>query len=259
LELLNTYLDRLPITVLRHTAPGKSSAVNAALDYAQGELVVFTDDDIRADPNWLRAIMDCARDQPEYGIFGGRIVPEWECYPRDVPFLDWIPMGSTFAVIDETISGPCRPDKIWGPNMVIRKSVLGNQRFREDIGPLPSGLFAMGEDSEIVLRFAKQGIKTYRCAEAIVHHLIPASHVNERWVQRRAERLGFGTPARFPEEVPIRYRIAGVPILIWLQFAFFTLKAAMLYPFPQNKWRFWAIWSVYYCRGLIAGVRKYIP
>ncbi|MGO7209073.1 glycosyltransferase family 2 protein, partial [Rhizobium ruizarguesonis] len=102
--------------------------------------------------------------------------------------LDWIPMGSTFAIADQESSGPCDPTKIWGPNTTVRRELLGsNVRFREDIGPLPGGLFAMGEDTEIVSRLSRSGVKTYRCAEAIVHHWIPASSVTEAWVQKRGE------------------------------------------------------------------------
>src|ERR1700688_3961163 len=37
--------------------PGKSHAVNAALDLARGDILAFTDDDVRADPAWLQAIV----------------------------------------------------------------------------------------------------------------------------------------------------------------------------------------------------------
>ena len=110
-QVLESFLDKLPMTVISHPVPGKSRALNAALNIARGDFIVFTDDDIRADPHWLSALAKCAAEHAEYGIFGGRIVPEWETTPARDPFLAWIPMGSTFAIIDETDSGPCEPDK----------------------------------------------------------------------------------------------------------------------------------------------------
>lgn len=258
-EVLMQYRERLPLTAFRHPVPGKSGALNAAMKLARGDLVVFTDDDIEADPDWLAALVACADAEPGYGVFGGRIVPDWERDP-DAPFLDWIPLGSTFAVIDEETSGPCDPSKIWGPNTAIRRSLLGpDARYREDIGPVPGGRFAMGEDLEIVLRLAKRGVKTWRCAEAVVHHHIPASSMNEHWVQQRAERLGYGMPAVFPEDVPAGRRFNGVPLRTWLEALGWAARAAILYPLPSNRLRFWAIWKTYYMRGYIAGLRRYAP
>lgn len=257
-EVLESYRGRLPIAPLRHSVPGKSGALNAALELVRGDLVVFTDDDIEADPGWLAALVACADAQPGHGIFGGRIVPDWERDPGNTPFLKWIPMGSTFAIVEDSESGPCDPTKVWGPNTAIRRSLLGPEtRYREDIGPAPGGFFAMGEDSEIVLRLARRGVATYRCADAVIRHFVPAASMNERWVQQRAERLGYGMPAVFPDEVPEGPRLRGVPLTTWFETLSWLLRAAVLYPLPSNRLRFWAIWKTYYMRGYIAGLRRY--
>ncbi|RFB90860.1 glycosyl transferase [Rhizobium leguminosarum bv. trifolii] len=258
--LLDEYAKKLPMIVVSHMRPGKSGAINAALAIARGDLVVFTDDDIEADVKWLSAIAVCAEANPDFGVFGGRILPNWEHYPQGDPMLNWIPMGSTFAIADEESSGPCDPTKIWGPNTIVRRQLLGSDvRFREDIGPLPGGLFAMGEDTEIVSRLSRRGVKTYRCSEAIVHHWISASSVTETWVQKRGERLGYGMPALFAEDVPKGVRISGVPLRTWVESANWAVRAALLYPLPRSKKRFWAIWKYYYMRGYRAGIRRYAP
>ena len=259
-DILRSYGGRLPIVALRHEVPGKSGAVNAAIARARGDLLVFTDDDIEADPHWLSAFVACAATQPGFGVFGGRIIPGWERAPDGQAFLRWIPMGSTFAVIDDAVSGPCDPSQVWGPNTAIRRSLLGpGNRYRVDIGPLPGGLFAMGEDLEIVVRLARAGIGTYRCAEAAVRHFVPASSMTEEWVQRRAERLGYGMPAVFPERVPAGPRLGGVPVGTWLESALWSVRSAVLSPLPSSRLRFWAIWKRNYLRGYRAGIRRYAP
>ncbi|MGO7845429.1 glycosyltransferase family 2 protein, partial [Rhizobium johnstonii] len=37
------------------------------------------------------------------------------------------------------------------------------------------------------------------------------------------------------------------------------VRAAILYPLPRSKKRFWAIWKFYYMRGYRAGLRRYSP
>ncbi|MDR3472003.1 MAG: glycosyltransferase family 2 protein [Devosia sp.] len=257
-DILDSYRSRLPITVLRHPVPGKSAALNSALEHLGGDLVVLTDDDIVAEPGWLSALVACAVERPEFGVFGGRIMPNWEADPNSRAFLRWIPMGSTFAVIEDTQSGPCDPNLVWGPNTAIRRSwFAAGVRYREDIGPLPGGVFAMGEDLEIVLRLARQGARTYRCAEAVVHHFVPASSMTEEWVQRRAERLGYGMPAVFPERVPSGPRLGGVPFGTWVESAAWVLRSAVLSPLPSSRLRFWAIWKRNYMRGYRAGIRRF--
>ncbi|WP_246713645.1 glycosyltransferase [Rhizobium esperanzae] len=258
-EVFNEYREKLPITILEQRKAGKSGAMNLALEHAKGDIVVLTDDDICAEPDWLSAILDCAATNPDYGVFGGRILPEWEHSPKGEPFLDWIPMGSTFAIVDDAVSGPCEATKVWGPNTAVRREALKDTRYREDIGPVPGGLFAMGEDQDIIMRLASRGVKAYRCAEAVVHHWIAASSVREEWVQKRGERLGYGVPALFPLDVPSGSRIAGVPLRTWVESANWALRAALLYPLPRSKKRFWAIWKYYYMRGYRAGIRRYAP
>lgn len=256
-ELLMSFRGQLPIVPHNHPVPGKSGALNAAIGMARGELVVFTDDDIDADPDWLAALVACAEEQPRFGVFGGLIVPDWEIDPRSARFLEWAPLGPTFAVVDDAASGPCEPDKVWGPNTAVRRSLLRDVRYREDMGPLPTAGFAMGEDTEFVLHLARNGARSYRCSEAVVRHFVPAASMNESWVQRRAERLGLGMPAIFPEEVPDGPRVGGVPVRTWLETVGWALRAALLYPLPSNRLRFWAIWKTYYMRGYIAGLRRY--
>ncbi|MGO7426125.1 glycosyltransferase family 2 protein, partial [Rhizobium ruizarguesonis] len=69
-ELLDQYATKLPIVVVNHTRPGKSGAMNAALVIARGALIVFTDDDVEADANWLSSIAACAEANPDFGVIG---------------------------------------------------------------------------------------------------------------------------------------------------------------------------------------------
>ena len=60
-------------TLVRQESSGPSVARNTGARIARGELLVFTDDDCRPDPAWLRRIADEFTLKPECG-FGGRTI-----------------------------------------------------------------------------------------------------------------------------------------------------------------------------------------
>src|SRR5882762_1523228 len=62
-----------------HTgALGLNVARNTGVQRSTGELVVFVDDDIRASPGWLAALLSAAREQPDVDVFTGPIRPRLE-------------------------------------------------------------------------------------------------------------------------------------------------------------------------------------
>jgi glycosyltransferase involved in cell wall biosynthesis len=71
--------------------PGKNIALNQGLKVAKGRLLVFVDDDIIAEPNWLANLLAATERWPEDGIFGGRIIPE---LPSTTP--NWMRGGDWF-------------------------------------------------------------------------------------------------------------------------------------------------------------------
>ena len=62
-----------------HPRPlGLNAARNTGVQLSSGELVVFVDDDVRADPGWLQALLQAARENPDTDVFTGPIRPCFE-------------------------------------------------------------------------------------------------------------------------------------------------------------------------------------
>lgn len=190
-QIIRSYLDKLPLTYLFESKPGKNTALNTALGFAKGEFYVFTDDDIKAEPNWLANISKTVKQNTDYAIFGGRIVPEWETPPPKW-LLDWAPLGALYAVKEDFIEGECDPGKVWGPNMVVKAEVFKHLRFDENVGPDGTDCYPMGSETEFTKRAARRGYKSFSSKAFSVDHWVPSSSITLDWVLKRAMRLGAG-------------------------------------------------------------------
>jgi hypothetical protein len=132
------------LRTLIEPVPGKSRALNRALDAAQGELLVFTDDDVEFDPAWLERLWSAAREHSQVPVFGGAVrtrgeVPDW--IRRSVNLQGILLSEHVLGDAPLRYGGGRYP---FGPNLAVRRSaVLGaHARWREDVGPgtrLPVG------------------------------------------------------------------------------------------------------------------------
>jgi glycosyltransferase involved in cell wall biosynthesis len=162
-DILKDFKEKLPLKILHQPIRGKNRALNIALPEIQGDLVVFTDDDILPNTDWLIEFKGCADNHPDYDLFGGAILPHWEKNPEPW-ILDSVPHGVTFALTATDLKeGPIYPGLIWGPNMMVRRRVFeAGHRFNEEVGP-NAGQYIMGSETEFNLRIASQGYKTWFC------------------------------------------------------------------------------------------------
>src|SRR5277367_63728 len=128
---------------------GLNVARNAGVERSTGELVVFVDDDIRASPGWLEALLRAARENPLVDVFTGPITPclEGARFPscgREGPPITSLDLGT-----EDT-----RARYAWGANMAIRRSAL------ERVGPFDVSLEHGGDEQEWQDRLAASSSAT---------------------------------------------------------------------------------------------------
>lgn len=189
-EILRAAATCLPLRCLPHPTRGKNRALNAAVGVARGALLVFTDDDVVPDANWLRQLEHAATTMPEYDILGGGIRPHWPRQP-DRWILEEVPLGMTYGLTDLQLPrGQIYPGLIWGANMLVRRGVFdAGLRFNESVGPA-AGQYIMGSETEFNLRASAAG---HRCGfepDAVVSHIIREKQMERSWVLARAYRYG---------------------------------------------------------------------
>lgn len=222
-EVLHRFRDLLPLTILEERRRGKNYALNRALDHlgaatTQADLVIFTDDDILPEPDWLQAYHGGLLRHPEASLFGGAITP---VFPTDLPtaIAHLEPEFGLLFAATNLGSGPCRARDIWGPNMAVRGSILGPRvRFDPTIGPNGTEQYAMGSEVDFTQRLERLGHRSAFIAEARVGHIVHDFQLDPAWAMRRAFRGGRGF-ARRGFSPRHSQRIAGIPVRLAVNFS----------------------------------------
>jgi glycosyltransferase involved in cell wall biosynthesis len=189
-SVLQDFLGHLPLRVINQLRGGKNRALNTAVAQARGGLIVFTDDDVLPESDWLVAFRQAAADHPTSDIFGGAILPHWEA-PAPSWLLAQVPLGLTYGVTDPGLpEGKVYPGLVWGANMMVRRRVFeSGLRFNESVGPAP-GQYVMGSETDFNLRATAIGHRCCFVPRARVRHIIRAHQLEPDWILKRAFRFG---------------------------------------------------------------------
>jgi glycosyltransferase involved in cell wall biosynthesis len=191
-KIIDSFKGRLPLTYIFEPLRGKNVALNSGLSRVEGDLVLLTDDDVVPKLDWLIEMRRAADSQPSFSIFGGAIVPHWEIQPQNWIFTS-VPMAAVFALTNPSqLEGPVAPDLVFGCNMGIRSKIFRcGYRFNPEIGPCGKH-YAMGSETELTLRLAEAGFKSWHCPRSVVAHIVRKSQINRKWILGRARKLGRG-------------------------------------------------------------------
>ena len=188
--LLADQASNLPTRLFVEEVRGKNRALNRAISEARGALLVFTDDDVVVDPDWLYELAEGAGRWPEHAVFGGRVLPLWP--PEGAPRVRHRFSTYAYAIADlDRPEGPYAAAWVFGPNMALRATVLqAGWRFDPDIGPDGTDTYKTGGESELLFRLERAGLGAVYLPRARVFHQIRSEQLGSDWLCRRAFRKG---------------------------------------------------------------------
>lgn len=137
---------------------GANAARNAGVAASQAGLIVFVDDDVEVEDGWLAALIQAAREQPGYDVFGGPIIPRLEGGPkacgREPPPITALDHGDA----DQDVP------VVWSANMAVRADAL------DRVGPFDPWLRGRGEEEEWQMRLRASGGRVRYVSRARLIH-----------------------------------------------------------------------------------------
>lgn len=191
-EILDSYVETLPLSVHTEPRPGKSFALNLAIKKAQGTFIVFTDDDVIPCVDWLLQYLAAAEAHPEASVFAGQVRHHWERTPP--PWLARLASeGRSFAgTPSDQEDGPGSLALAKGLNLMVRRHVCEKIAFCERPGLNWTGERSSqgGEDTDFVRQCLDKGYKLWFTSKAINHHIVRKEQIGLVPVLRRYFRIG---------------------------------------------------------------------
>ena len=183
-EAIARHASSLPLRRLFEAKQGLSHARNCAIEHAKGDLVLWTDDDVLVDENWLLEYVRAANRWPQAAFFGGTVDPWFEHEPPSWIKSNVDMLGGPFAVrrlgseervIEETGLLP------WGANMAMRTAAVGSERFSPALGRCRDG-HLLGEEVDLLTRLIKKGHRGVWVGTARVSHFISANRLTKTYM-----------------------------------------------------------------------------
>jgi glycosyltransferase involved in cell wall biosynthesis len=183
--VLAKYVDKLPLRNLFESKQGHSHARNCAIEASRGELLLWTDDDVLVDENWLAAHVAAADKWPEAAYFRGRILPWFEVEPprwmkRRLQELVGVLALADGDPFDREATAKELPV---GANMGIRTKHLREMRFDPALGRVGEELTS-GDDKDICARLRAAGHGGVWVGTAVVKHFVPSDRCGRDYVWR---------------------------------------------------------------------------
>ncbi len=198
------FQGRLPIRTVAEPAPGKSHALNRAAAEAAGRYILFTDDDVLVEPDWLTGYLAAFDRWPDAALFGGPITPRFDGTPPRWLEHGLASIGPAFAILDlGPVARPFDAAHVpFGANMAIRTDVQRRFHYAADLGPRP-GSQLRGEETTLIRDVLKTGATGWWVPEARVRHFIPAERQTLEYIEAyfRGQGEYFAQVAAGPERL----------------------------------------------------------
>ncbi len=190
-QIVESFTDRLNIRRLQEPLQGHVHARNRAVSAAEGDLMLWLDDDVLVADQWLSEYVRAAAEQPQVAFWGGPIIPRFERGRPAWIEQNWALVKGCFACRDLGDKEFDFTDRQlpYGANFAIRLPIQKQYRFAARLGR--SGDLVLGEDElDLFRRLLADGRQGRWLPLAGVEHWIDAARASTRFIARYFEGQG---------------------------------------------------------------------
>jgi len=194
---------------------GLSHARNHGIAAARGDILLFTDDDVLPEPDWMEVTL-AGLDKYSVDACGGYIAPIWESPPPDwltERFHGFLAIR-TERSDDYDITSPSEAP--FGANMAFRREVFQKIGGFDTNRGRKGEMLASGEDSELFERILSAGLKAVFLGQSRVHHKVESFRLTKRYFRR----WRFQTSLNIAQSKGIagENRLFNIPLYVFPQF-----------------------------------------
>jgi len=174
------------LAYIHHPQGGLAEARNRGVREANGDLLVFSDDDVLFSPGWLNGFLRRFQENPSMLAASGKVLPSWSSPPPDwlVGYLNEKERYGILAILDRgddfTLG---TQNELWGCNMALRREVFRWTGFHPELyGDRTLGDGESGLASDIRKHEGEIGY----IPEAVVYHRIPSERMSLDYIKKWA-------------------------------------------------------------------------
>jgi len=245
-EICTAFAKKTPNAPFRYiieTQQGLSHARNRGIKEAQGDWLVFLDDDAFVGENYLERLTQYIKELPDMDAFGGRIDPFFEDGITPPWLSKW--SASWLSAIDKG-DNVCLFTKDYpiGANMGFSRRIADQCGFFDtNLGRSGKNLIG-GEEKDYFNRIKALNSTIYYLPEIAVEHCIPPSRTTDEYIAKLGLGVGMSEQQRTIGQGRIAYskrlcleiiKWIGT-IVIWIGFSIHrqSIKGAKLILFRKN-------------------------
>lgn len=201
---------------------GLSHARNHGIGCASGNILLFTDDDVLPEPDWLVTTVEGLE---RYGVdaCGGYIAPIWEVPPPDWLTERFYGFLAVRTDCEDDYPITTAAQAPFGANMAFRRGVFERVGMFDTSRGRTGNVLASGEDGEMFGRILAAGLTAVFLGKSRVHHKVEAFRTTKaylrRWRRQTSRNLAIA------RGLPGERRLFNIPLYLVPQFFRSLLRA----------------------------------
>lgn len=174
-------LSNMTVRYLLEPRAGQCFARNLGLAEARGDVIVFTDDDVRPLDGWLERLAQPIIAKNADAVQGGYVHPRTHLRP-------WMSTSNAHGPMTDDWLRNCKPDSLIGLNMAFGRHVLQKvPAFDVELGP---GQLGFADDSLFGMQLHAAGFRIVAEVDAKIEHHYDLSRLSRAHLLKRARAAG---------------------------------------------------------------------